>query len=95
MPLLDHVLLHDRAFVGICRRHVDCVYRQWFLEIFLVPFSNVNDIIMPMSDAVSSEVSKTIGIQKKRYLALSLTHRDLFSLLLTLLMIKKCIQLPV
>ncbi len=44
---------------------VDCVYRQWFLEVFLVPFSNVNDIIMPMSDAVSSEVSKTIGIQKK------------------------------
>ncbi len=59
MPLLDHVLLHDRAFVGICRRH-----RGLFLEVFLVPFSNVNDIIMPMSDAVSSEVSKTIGIQK-------------------------------
>ncbi len=31
------------------------VYRQWFLEVFLSPFSNVNDRIMPMSDAVSSE----------------------------------------
>ncbi len=29
----------------------DCVYRQWFLEVFLGPFSNVNDRIMPMSDA--------------------------------------------
>ncbi len=36
----------------------DCVYRQWFLEIFLGPFSNVNDRIMPMSDAVSSEGPK-------------------------------------
>ncbi len=26
---------------------VDCVYRQWFLEVFLGPFSNVNDRIMP------------------------------------------------
>ncbi len=25
----------------------DCVYRQWFLEVFLGPFSNVNDRIMP------------------------------------------------
>ncbi len=30
----------------------DCVYRQWFLEVFLGPFSNVNDRIMTMSDAV-------------------------------------------
>ncbi len=37
----------------------DCVYRQWFLEVFLGPFSNVNDRIMPMSDAVSSEGPKT------------------------------------
>ncbi len=34
---------------------IDCVYRQWFLEVFLGLFSNVNDVIMPMSDAVSSE----------------------------------------
>jgi len=33
----------------------DGVYRQWFLEVFLGPFSNVNDRIMPMSNAVSSE----------------------------------------
>ncbi len=33
----------------------DFVYRQWFLEVFLGPFSNVNDRIMRMSDAVSSE----------------------------------------
>ncbi len=53
----------------------DCVYRQWFLEVFLGPFSNVNDRIMPMSDAVLSEGPKTTGIQQ-RYLALSLTHKD-------------------
>ncbi len=63
--------LHDRALVGI-------VYRQWFLEVFLGPFSNVNDKIMPMSDAVSSEGPKTTGIQQKSS-ALSLTHRDFSS----------------
>ncbi len=52
----------------------DCVYRHWFLEVFLGPNSNVNDIIMPMSDAVSSEGPKTTGIQQ-RSSALSLTHR--------------------
>ncbi len=56
----------------------DCVYRQWFLEVFLVPFSNVNDIIILMSDAVSSEGPKTTGIQQ-RSSALSLTHRDFSS----------------
>ncbi len=45
---------------------MDCVYRQWFLEVFLGPFSNVNDRIMLKSDSVSSS-------------ALSLTHRDLSS----------------
>ncbi len=33
----------------------DCVYREWFLEVFLGPFSNVNDRIMPMSDAVAED----------------------------------------
>ncbi len=66
---------HDRALVGICRWHSDSVYRQWFLEVFLGPFSNVNDRIMLMSDAVSSEGLKTTGIQQ-RSSALSLTHRD-------------------
>ncbi len=56
----------------------DCVYRQWFLEVFLGPFSNVYDRIMPMSDAVSSEGPKTTGIQQ-RSSALSLMHRDLSS----------------
>ncbi len=37
---------------------MDCVYRQWFLEVFLGPFNNVNDTIMPMSDVVSSEGPK-------------------------------------
>jgi len=37
----------------------DHVYRQWFLEVFLGPFSNVIGTIMPMSDAVSSEGQKT------------------------------------
>ncbi len=49
-----------------------------FLEVFLGPFSNVNDRIMPMSDAVSSEGLKTTGIQQ-RSSALSLTHRDFSS----------------
>ncbi len=58
----------------------DCVYRQWFLEAFLGPFSNVNDRIMPMSDAVSSEGPNTTGrASKKRSSALSLTHRDFSS----------------
>ncbi len=59
--------LHDRALA-------DCVYRQWFLEVFLGPFSNVNDRIMPMSDAVSSDGLKTTGIQQRSSI-LSLTHR--------------------
>ncbi len=54
------------------------VYRQWFLEVFLGLFSDVNDRIMPMSDAVSSEGLKTTGIQQ-RSSALSLTHRDFSS----------------
>ncbi len=41
--------LHDRALVGICRWHGGLFYRQWFLEVFLSPFSNVNDRVMPMS----------------------------------------------
>ncbi len=56
----------------------DCVYRQWFLEVFLSPFSNVNDRIMPMSDAVSSEGLKTKSTQQ-RSSALSLAHRDFSS----------------
>ncbi len=39
------------------------------------PFSNVNDRIMPMSDAVSSESPKTTGFQQ-RSSALSLVHRE-------------------
>ncbi len=42
------------------------------------PFSNVNERIMPMSDAVSSEGPKTMGIQQ-RFSALSLMNRDLSS----------------
>ncbi len=57
---------------------VDCVYRQWFLEVFLGPFRYVNDRIMPMSDAMSSEGPKTTSIQQKSS-ALSLTHRDFSS----------------
>ncbi len=39
------------------------------------PFSNVNDRIMPMSDAVLSEGPTTMSIQQ-RSSALYLTHRD-------------------
>ncbi len=81
--LLDHV----HIWVNFCMIELmlasadgtaDCVYRQWFLEVFLGPFSNVNDRIMPMSDAVSSEGPKTTGIQQ-RSSALSLMHRDFSS----------------
>ncbi len=37
---------------------------QWFLEVFLGPFSNFNDRIMPMSNAVSSEGPKTMAIKQ-------------------------------
>ncbi len=53
----------------------DCVYQQWFLEVILGPFSNANDRIMQMSDAMLSEGPKTTGILQ-RSSALSLTHRD-------------------
>ncbi len=43
---------------------VDWVYRHWFLEVFLGPFSNVNYRIMPMRDAVSSEGPKTMASNK-------------------------------
>ncbi len=43
----------------------ECVYQEWFLDVFLGPFSNINDRIMPTSDAVSSEGLKTTGIQTK------------------------------
>ncbi len=56
---------------------VDCVYWQWFLEVFLGSFNNVNDRIMLMNNAVSSEGPKTTGIQQ-RSSALSLTHIDFF-----------------
>ncbi len=63
---------------------VDCVYRQWFLEVFLGPFSNVNDRIMPVSDAVSSEGPKTTGIQQ-RSSDLALSH-EIYPVYLDLLM---------
>ncbi len=56
----------------------DCVCRQWFLEVFLGPFSNVNDRIMPMSDAVSSRGPKTTAFNKGLK-ACPLTHRDFSS----------------
>ncbi len=56
----------------------DCVYGQWFLEVFLGPFSNVNDRFMSMSYDVSSEGLKTTGIQQ-RYSALSVTQRYFYS----------------
>ncbi len=76
--LLDHVHILIDLYLASADGTADCVYRQWFLDVFLGPFSNVNDRIMPMSDAVSSEGPKTTGIQQ-RSSALSLTHRDFFS----------------
>ncbi len=56
---------HMASFLPSADGTADCVYRQWFLEVFLGPFSNVNDRIMPMIDAVSSEGPKTMGIQQR------------------------------
>ncbi len=58
--------LHDIALVGICKWHGRCVYRQWFLEVFLGPFIIVNDRIMPMSDTVLSEGPKTFDVMHCR-----------------------------
>ncbi len=49
-----------------------------YRHILLGPFSNVNDRIMPISDAVSSDGLKTMGIQQ-RSSTFSLTHSDFFS----------------
>ncbi len=65
------------------------VYRQWFLEVFLGLYSNVNDRNMPMSDAMSSEGPKTTGIQQ-RSSALSLTHRDFSSVSVSFDDVMKC-----
>ncbi len=77
--LLDHV--HIRLYFCIIEIYLastdgtaDCVYQQLFMEVFLGPISNINDRIMQISDAVSSEVLRTTGIQQ-RSSALSLTHR--------------------
>ncbi len=54
--------LRDIGLFGIC---------SGFWKFFLGPFSNVNDRIMQMSDAVSSDCLKTTDIQqssmKKKY----------------------------
>ncbi len=63
MALLDHVhiwlpFFMIELYLASTDGTADCVYRQWFLEVFLGPFSNVNNRIMPMSDAVSSEARR-------------------------------------
>ncbi len=70
--------LHDRALVGICRWHSGLCLPTVVSGSIPGPFSNVNDRIMPINDAVSSEGPKTTGIQQ-RSSALSLTHRDFSS----------------
>ncbi len=47
--------LHDRALVGICRWHGGLCLPTVVSGSIPGPISNVNDRIMPMSDAVSSE----------------------------------------
>ncbi len=53
--------LHDRALVVICRWHGGLCLPT---VVSGSPFSNVNDRIMPMSDAVSSEGPKTTASNK-------------------------------
>ncbi len=70
--------LNDRALVGICRWHGGLCLPTVVSGSIPGPFSNVNDKIMPISDALSSEGPKTTGIQQ-RSSALSLPHRDFSS----------------
>ncbi len=81
--LLDHVhkllsFCMIELLVGICRWHGGLCLPAVVSGSIPWPISNVNDRIMPMSDAVSSEGPKTTGIQQ-RSSALSLTHRDFSS----------------
>ncbi len=66
--ILDHVHMACSAMftwpLASANGMPDCVYQQWFLEVFLGPFSNVNDRIMPMSDLVLSEGLKTTASNK-------------------------------
>ncbi len=57
--------LHERALVGICRWHGGLCLPTVVSGSIPGPFSNVNDRILPMSDAVSSEGPKTTGIQQR------------------------------
>ncbi len=66
--ILDHVHMACSAMftwpLASADGTPDCVYQQWFLEVFLGPFSNVKDRIMLMSDLVSSEGLKTTASNK-------------------------------
>ncbi len=70
--------LHDITLDGICRWHDGLCLPTVVSGSIPGPIYNVNDRIMPMSDAVSSEGPKVMGIQQ-RYSALFLTHRDFSS----------------
>ncbi len=65
--------LHDIDLVGNCRWHGGLCLPKVVSGSISGP--NVNDRIMPMSDAVLSAGPKTTGIQQTSS-ALSLTHRD-------------------
>ncbi len=56
---------------------VDCVYRQWFLQVFLGPFCNVKDRIMVMSDAVWSEGPEDHGDPTKIFIPVPYAQRFL------------------
>ncbi len=56
--------LHDRALVGICRWHGGLCLLRVVSGSIPGPNSNVNDRIMSMSDAASSEGPKTTSFHK-------------------------------
>ncbi len=62
----------------------DCVYRQWFLEVFLGPFSNLNDRIMKMSDTVSVFARRPRASNKG--LRICPLHTEIYPVSLKLLM---------
>ena len=57
---------------------MNCVHRQWFLEVFLSPCSDVHYRILSVFNAVPSEGLKITNIQYW-FSALSLVSRDFFT----------------
>lgn len=77
MVFLDHVnFCMIEFYLAILNGTVNCVHRQWFLEAFLMPCSDVHHRIMPVFNEVLSEGPKITGIHNC-VSSFSLAYRDL------------------